>query len=224
MLIVTACIIFGIYSFISSRKLHKSIADNSEFGSNNLQRHLKKNDFSVLNQQNMSDLKIIVKSIEDTSSLNTHYLSEIQNRLAALEAAGNYAKTDEYEKWDNAEEDWEKLYYETKKEKKLLEDELETVNGVLQTNTEKLLAVERQHVELTAAKSNIALKVEEVQFLQNTINKFQQKLTVATEREKELEQQVAHEKFRYLEYESLQKHNQQLHTEIAILTDNFSNK
>ena len=86
MVLVIACIIFGIYSFISSRSLQKSISAQPEY-KGNIQSHIIKNDLPVLQHQAILNLKIKLKSMEENSLLNVHQLNELQKRVEALESA-----------------------------------------------------------------------------------------------------------------------------------------
>src|SRR4051812_19058192 len=114
LLLVIACIIFGIYSFISSRTIQKSISPQPISKSNDMAPDLKAN-LPPLAKQAIVSSKI--KMIEAGSLVSSHHLDELQKRIEALESSTNLNLVNET-RWKDSTEDWEKLYYETKREKK----------------------------------------------------------------------------------------------------------
>ncbi len=219
MLLVIACITFGIYSFRSTLTLQKAISAEPEYKNNSLHPVFVSDTLPVLEQQNDSHLKIILKSIEDNSLMNADRLNEIQKRIEALETAGNYGEVSANTDWDNEDEDWEKLYYEARREKQSLQEELNSANDALQINNNKFQELERQQTSEAKVKSDVTFRTAEVHALQITITDLQHKLKGAAEKEKELLQQIANEKSRYRDHEHLQKQNNRLKSEIEMLSD-----
>ena len=211
-LLVIACIIFGIHSFLSSRSLQRSISSQSTYKKNTPRTYLD-HDFPTLQQHDFSNLKIKLKAIEGNTIQYSHQLKELQKRIEALEDERSPKKQNEKSKWDEDEEDWEKLYYETLKEKETLEEELSLSNETLQATKTKLEEIEKQEAELIEIKSDIEDKSNQLHSLQNVIDELQRKLAGANEREAELEKQLTYEKFIRVEYDLLQKENNQLRSE-----------
>ncbi|MEO6330818.1 MAG: hypothetical protein ABIO55_17920 [Ginsengibacter sp.] len=218
MVLVVACIIFGVYSFISSRTLHKSISAKPNLKNANIPPQLTRTIIPALQQPDVLSLKIKLKSIEENSLQNVHRLNELQKKVEALESAGN---VNEETKWNESDEDWEKLYYETRREKQALEDNLNFVKETLQENKDRVQELEIQITDWAGVKSEMESKVNEIDSLQNIIDELQHEIEGARERERELEQQVYYEKSRYIEYELTQKENIRLRSEVEMLTNSL---
>lgn len=216
MLLVIGCIIFGISSFISSRTLQKSIAAEREYESNKIRSHVSTNGLPALKKQTVENLTVKLKSIEETSLLSAYNLNDLKKRIEVLESAGNFSVVNEEEKWEALGEDWEKLYYETKREKQSLEDNLTNIKEALQENMDKLQGLEKQQVSM---KSDVDSGINEVNLLQSINEKLQRKIEGGLQREKELALELAYEKSKYGGYDLIQKENSQLHSEINILTN-----
>jgi chromosome segregation ATPase len=221
LLLVIACIIFGIHSFLSSRTLQRSISVDQPNQKINFQRPLVEPGLPSLYQQEFSNVKIKLKSIEGNSIQHAHQLNELQKRIEALEASGSFKEDNEETKWNEDDEDWEKLYYQTRNEKESLEENLNLVNETLHKTQRRLEDLEKQKGKLTEMKTSLEQRSDELHILQNTIGELQRKLEGATEREKELEKQIAYEKFMHGEYELLQKQNNQLRSEADDLRSRF---
>jgi chromosome segregation ATPase len=213
--LVIGCIIFGIYSFISSRTLQRTISAEPDYKRNNMLSQYVTGP-PLIQQQTISNLKIKLKSVEENAIANVYNLNELQKRVEALESASKNETTKD-EDWENSE-DWEKLYYDTRREKQSLENNLETLKVALQEKDSKMYEFEKQQSGLAALKSELESKANEVSSLHNIIDELQRKLEGTREREKELEQQVAYENSRYVSSDILQKQNGQLQSEIDMLT------
>jgi len=221
LLLVIACIIFGIHSFLSSRTLQRSMSGEQPMRKkNNIQDQYSPGGFPDIHQQDFSNLKIKLKSIEENSVSQAHQINELQKRVKALEEESKFKEADEESKWNDDEEDWEKLYYETRREKESLEGSLSLVNHALEETKSKLEEFEKQKTAWAEMKSQMEARLNDMHSLQNTIEELQRKLEGAKERESELEKQIAYEKFMHVEYELLQKQNNQLNSE----TDELRNR
>lgn len=221
MILVIACIIFGIYSFISSRTIQKSIS-NTRFKNNFQEFQFSGNTLPSLQEKDILNLKIKLKSIEENSALNSHQLNEVQKRIEILESSDNGLKINPETEWNDTDEDWEKLYYETRREKQSLEENLNNAQKSLQENLIKLQNLEEEKTHWISIKSDTEFKTNEITLLQNMIDDLQRKLEGSRERENEMEQQVYYEKSKYLEFEILQKRNNQLKSELDILTNRLT--
>jgi len=104
---------------MSSRTLQKTISAELGLKKNNKQGGGFRNSLTVLQKQAILNLEIRLKSIEQNSLLSTHHLQEIQKKLAVLESVNNVNPVSEEANWEDSGEDWEKLYYETRREKKI---------------------------------------------------------------------------------------------------------
>ena len=153
LLLVIACIIFGIHSFLSSRTLQRSISVEP-VNKKIIQSQFVEPGFHVFQQQEFSSLKNKLKFIEGNSAQQTHQLNELLRRIEVLEEGSNF-KDDEETKWREDDEDWEKLYYETKKEKESLEAKLDLVNQTLYDTKIKLEETEKQKAALAEMKTGI---------------------------------------------------------------------
>ena len=213
--LVIGCIIFGIYSFISSRTLQRTISAEPDYKRNNMLSQYITGP-PLIQQQTLSNLKIKLKSVEENAIANVYNLNELQKRVEALESASKNEISKE-EDWEDSE-DWEKLYYETKREKQSVENNLETLKLALQEKDTKLYELEKQVSGWAALKSELESRINEVSSLHNIIDELQRKLEGSREREKELEQQVAYENSKYVSSDILQKQNSQLQSEIEMLT------
>ncbi|MEO6455974.1 MAG: hypothetical protein ABIN97_17970 [Ginsengibacter sp.] len=183
---------------------------------NNIQPELIVKDSTVLQQRDLLSLKIKLKSMEENALLNVHQLNDIQKRVEALESAGIVNTAND--KWNEDDEDWEKMYYETRREKQSLEENVSYLKDTLQKNTNRLLELEKQQEGWATIKSDMELKVNEVHSLQNIIEELQRKIEGGMEKERELQQEVAYEKSRYNEYEHMLQENNQLRSETELLT------
>jgi chromosome segregation ATPase len=212
LLLVIACIIFGIHSFLSSRTLQRSMSNEPMRKKNNIQDQYTPTGYPDIHQQDFSNLKIKLKSIEENSVAQARQINELQKRIKTLEEEASSKETMEETKW-NEEEDWEKLYYEARKEKESLEHNLHSVNDALDETKRKVEELEKQKNAWVEMKSRTEATLNDMHSLQNTIDELQRKLEGANERESELEKQIAYEKFMHVEYELLKKENNQLHSE-----------
>jgi len=213
LLLVIACIIFGIHSFLSSRTLQRSLSAEPVNKKIPIQSQFIETGLPVFQQQDFSNLKMKLKSIEGNSLQQAHQLNELQKRIEALEEGSNFKEDNEETKWREDDEDWEKLYYETRKEKESLEASLELANHALRETKMRLEELEKQKASLVEMKTGMEGRLDEVHSLQDTIDELQRKLKGAAERESELEKQVVDEKFMHVEYELVQKQNKQLRSE-----------
>ncbi|MEP6596961.1 MAG: hypothetical protein ABJA71_13495 [Ginsengibacter sp.] len=213
LVLVIACIIFGIYSFLSSRTMQRSISSGPIGKRANIERQSIENGYPVLQQQDFSNLKIKLKSMEGNSAQQAQQLSELQKRIKVLEEENSFKEANEEAKWNGESEDWEKLYYEARNERESLQENLNLVNNVLDETRSKLEELEKQRASWVKTKSDMEASLNDLHSLQNTINEFQRKLEGANERERELEKQIAYEEFMHVEYELLQKQNNQLRSE-----------
>jgi chromosome segregation ATPase len=219
--LVIAIAVFGIYSFKNSRALQKLILPETGHKSNTVQSLLIKNGFAGSQLQAILNLKANVKSLEKNYLLSTGHLNDLQKRIEALESGSNHDNINEDEKWNDSDEDWEKLYYEERREKQSLEDNFNNVKDALAETTSKLHELDKQRTDWVAVKSDLEISINEVTALQNIIEKLQHKINGSAEREQELQQQIACEKSRYFEYELLLKQNNQLHSETDMLLKNL---
>ena len=212
LVLVIACIIFGIHSFLSSRTLQRSISSEPMRRRGNIERRIE-NDFPVLQQPDFSNLKIKLQSMEGHSAQQAQQLNELQKRIKMLEEENSFKEANEEAKWNEDNEDWEKLYYEARREKESLEANLNLANAALYETKSKLEEVEKHNAAWVEMKSEMETRLNDIHSLQNTIDELQRKLEGANERERELEKQIAYEKFMHAEYELLQKQNNQLRSE-----------
>lgn len=212
LVLVIACIIFGIHSFLSSRTLQRSISSEPRHRRGNIERQNIENDFPDLQQQDFSNLKIKLKSMEGNSVQQAHQINELQKRIIALEEENSFKEANEQTKW-NDQEDWEKLYYEARREKESFEENLNLTNKVLGETRSKLEEFEKQKDAWAEMKSDMETRLNDIHSLQNTIDELQRRLEGSCEREKELEKQLTYEKFMHVEYELLQNQNNQLRSE-----------
>lgn len=227
MLLVIACIIFGIYSFISSRTLQKSILPESKYKNtgyqgNDLPFLISVNDPGILQKQTLVKLKTKLKAVEESSLLSVRYLEELKKRIEALESAGNLTVETEEAKWNNEGEDWEKLYYDIKREKQSLEDNLNQVKDILQENISKVQDLEKQRTGWAAIKSEVESKINEIHSLQNIIEELQRNVDGGRERERELAKELAYEKSKHLGQELMQTENNRLRSEVDMLTNSLA--
>jgi len=212
LVLVVACIIFGIHSFLSSRTLQRSISSEPMRKRHNIERQNIENGFPDLQQQDFSNLKIKLKSMEGNSVQQAHQINELQKRIKALEEENSFKEANAETKW-NDEEDWEKLYYEARRERESFEENLNLTNNVLDETRSKLEEFEKQKTAWAEMKSDMEARLNDIHSLQNTIDELQRRVEGSREREKELEKQIAYEKFMHVEYELLQKQNNQLRSE-----------
>jgi chromosome segregation ATPase len=224
LLLVIACIIFGIYSFIRSRSLQKTISAEPELKhsankNNKIQPDFIKNNLPGLKKQSFVNLKMKLKSIEENSLLSAQFIKGLKKRIESLEAAGNFNPANEESRWEDAGEDWEKLYYESRKEKQSLEDNLNNIKDALQENMNKQREIENQQTSWAEMKSDLESRVNEVDSLQKIIEELQRKVKGGREREKQLVHESANEKSKYAGYEQIKKENNKLHSEIDMLTN-----
>lgn len=217
LLLVIASIIFGVYSFIGSRTLQKAMSTHK--GLNTSSSHLLTSDLSVLQQQAILNLKTKLKSIEENSLVSAHHLTDLKNRVELLETSNDLKSENEEAKKFDSEEDWEKMYYETKREKQSLEDNLNYANDALQQSNNNLQEFKKQQADQAAMKIDLESKLSEIHSLQGIIHKLEIKLESAAKNERELEEQIAYEKSRHIEYELMQKEIARLQSEIDILTN-----
>jgi hypothetical protein len=220
-LLVIACVVFGVYSFKSTLTLQKAISPEPLYISNDIHSHFITGT-PVPEQQSNAELQLIIKNIQENYMLNVEQLREIQKRIEALEAANNNLKKDQNQDndvWDDDGEDWEKLYYETRREKQSLEEELNKVNETLKSNLNKLKEFENKQAKQALLNSDAEIKRSEVQALQNAIKELLHKLTAGEKREKDLMEQVEYGKSAISEHEHLKKHNNRLKSELDILTN-----
>jgi chromosome segregation ATPase len=212
LVLVIACIIFGIHSFLSSRTLQRSISSEPSRKRGNIERQNIEDDFPDLQQQDFSNLKIKLKSMEGNSVQQAHQINELQKRIKALEEENSFKEANEQTKW-NDQEDWEKLYYEARREKESFEENLNLTNKVLGETRSKLEEFEKQKDAWAEMKSDMETRLNDIHSLQNTIDELQRRLEGSCEREKELQKQLTYEKFMHVEYELLQNQNNQLRSE-----------
>lgn len=222
MLIVIGCIIFGIYCFISSRTVQKVIS--GQFKSVPGISKQSEISFPVLHQQqNFSNLKTKLKSIEKNSVEQVYQLSRLEKRIETLEEEGILKINQQEAKWDDTEkEDWEKLFYETRKEKNSLEEELTLTKNTLKETKQQLEEFKNEKANWVEMKSEVNTRLNEIHSLQNIIEELQRKLESADERERELQLEIASEKYLRTENEMLEKENSRLQSEADELADRLS--
>lgn len=218
MLLVIACIVFGIYSFISSRSIQRSISIGTIDIDDTVQPQVTANGFHILQQQAFAGLKLKLKSIEENSMLSMHHLNELQKKVEVLESEGNVAKLEEEAKWEDPGEDWEKLYYEARREKQSLEDDLNQLKEALQESADKVREMESRQAEWAKMKIEMEAGISEVHGLRNVIGELERKLKSALQREGELEIQLSYERTKHNEVDDLQKQNKKLQSEVDMLT------
>src|SRR5215211_6487481 len=95
LLLVIACIIFGIHSFLSSRTLQRSMSTEPMRKKNNIEDQYTGRGFPDIHQQDFSNLKIKLKSIEENSASQAHQINELQKRIKALEEERTFKEADE---------------------------------------------------------------------------------------------------------------------------------
>lgn len=217
LLLVIACSIFGIHSFKRSRTLQKFISRDPEYKRGNAEAR-DESGFPVIQQQNFSNLKMKFKSIEENSVLQVHQLNTLQKRIEALEEGSSKAEDDG--KWNEEDEDWEKLYYASRREKEALESELYQTKEALDDTRGKLGELEKQQAGWVQMKSEMETRLHQAHSLQNTVEELRRKLEGAGNREKELTQQIEYEKYMHVKYELLKQQNSQLLSE----TDQLSSR
>jgi DNA repair exonuclease SbcCD ATPase subunit len=222
MLLVIACIIFGVYSFIKSRSLQKSLSPELAYKNtsynDNILSYPPENDIPGLKKQTFANLTMKLKSIEENSLLSAQCLYELKKRIETLESGDHANITNEEAKWIDPGEDWEKLYYETRREKQTLEEDLANLKVALRENLDKLQELEKQQAGWAVMKSNWESQLSEVGSLQKTIDELQRKLKGARDREKELVQGSSPDKSKHAGYDVMQKENNQLRSQVELLT------
>lgn len=210
LLLVIACVIFGIDSFRSSRTLQRSISREPAPGKNKMQSRITEDVFAGMPQQNFSSLKPKVTSTEENQASQIHQLNILQKRIEALE--GTTLKADSA-KWNDSGEDWEKLYYESKQQIESLENELDIMKEDFDETRLKLEDLEKQKNEWTEVKSELETRLNDAYLFQNTAEDLQRKLEGSLNREKELEEQLENHKHFHVDYEILKQENNRLRSE-----------
>src|SRR6476659_2735999 len=104
LLLVIACIIFGIHSFLSSRTLQRSMSAEPMRKKNNIQDQYGTMGYPDIHQQDFSNLKIKLKSIEENSAAQAHQINELQKRIKTLEEESSFKEADEDTKWNDDDE------------------------------------------------------------------------------------------------------------------------
>ncbi len=210
MLLVAACIIFGIYSLISSRTVKKIIF--STFNSSDVLKLAKIGTPFLYQQQNFSNLKNKLKSMEQTSVDQVYQLNKLQKRIESLEGENSVKISQDNASWDDSE-DWEKMFYESRKEKKVLEEELNHVKNILEESEGQVGALEKQKACWMELKSELNNKLNEIHSLENLIEELQRRVDSAGEIEKILQEELTAARHLRIEYEALQKENTNLRSE-----------
>jgi hypothetical protein len=181
--------------------------------------------FPVLHQQqNFTNLKTKLSSIEKNSVEQVYQLSRLEKRIETLEEEGSLKINHQETKWNDTDEgeDWEKLYYETRKEKTSLEEVLTLTKDTLIETQSQLDELKKEKANWAEMKSEANHRLNEIHSLQNIIEELQRKLESADEKEKELQLEIASEKYRRTENEWLEKENNRLQSEADELADRLT--
>src|SRR5258706_3218573 len=221
-LIVIGCIIFGVYCLISSRTVQKVISGQFKTVPAGIPKRSEIS-FPVLHQQqNFVNLKTKLKSIEKNSVEQVYQLSRLEKRIETLEEEGSLKVNQQETKWDDTSEDWEKLYYETRKEKNSLEEDLTLTKDTLNETQRQLEELKKEKANWVEMKSEVNTRLNEIHSLQNIIEELQRKLESADEREKELQLEITSKKYLRTENEMLEKENSRLQSEADELADGLT--
>src|SRR5688500_17635432 len=94
LVLVIACIILGIHSFLSSRTLQRSMSSDP-MHKGNIESQPLESRFPVLQQQDFSSVKIKLKSMEENSIQQAHQINELQKRIKALEEENSFKEANE---------------------------------------------------------------------------------------------------------------------------------
>src|SRR5678816_4456125 len=99
--------------------------------------------------------------MEGNSVQQAHQINELQKRIKALEEENSFKEANEQTKW-NDQEDWEKLYYEARREKESFEENLNLTNKVLGETRSKLEEFEKQKDAWAEMKSDMETRLNDI--------------------------------------------------------------
>lgn len=139
--------------------------------------------------QSLSRLNSKIKSLEESNSYYEIQFSKLKMHMNSGQNADPemYPQTEIIAQLkEEAEEDWEEMYYEENEQKVQIENELDKTLQILEEVNQKLLHNEEQIETLGALRSNYDARMIELKFMQDQLDILQKKLERATGRERDL--------------------------------------